>query len=799
MSEEKSGYEITLERIAKVKKTGGTELDLSGLKLESLPPELWEIKHLTNLDLGGNLLAQIPSAVAKLTQLTSLILCNNNLVALPDEIGKLGYLASLDLSNNHIYGFPPEFGKLSNLTVLDLSRNHLTCFCPELLQLRNLVSLDLGVNEITELPSGIGELSNLTSLDLRVNKLAGLPPEIGQLASLISLDVSINRLTSIPPEIGQLSNLAKLKLSVNQLTNIPSEISQLSKLISLNLLENLLTDLPSSLQKMTWLKTLDLYYNYTLPLPPEILAKKNEPQKILSYLSWVQAGKPKQLAETKLMVLGQGSVGKTSLVKRLTSGQFNPHENKTNGIAINHWQVPDQSETENQQSEIRVNIWDFGGQEIMHATHQFFLSHRSLYLLVLDSRQTPEENRLEYWLKIIQSFGGNSPVIVVGNKSDQHPLDLDRASLREKYPQIAAILEASAATGAGLDELKAAIAQQVNTLPHVRDQIPETWFNVKNALEELGRAQNFISEEKFAETCAIHEINEAGSQRTLLGFLHDLGVLLHFQDDPRLESLGILNPVWVTDGVYKILNAPAFFQAQGVLPLSMLGDILPPGDYPRNKHLFLIDLMKRFELCYDLERDKTFLLPDLLPKQPPATGDWDDALAFLYEYPVLPTSVMTRFIVRMNAHIAGNLVWRNGVALQLDANRAMLKADPNEHRLTIRVSGPEHTRRDALAVIRHQLDTIHASMKGLIPERKIPVPGHPGIEPLRYEYLLELERDGIPILPVFDGQRNIKVDIKQLLNGIESEEVRRLTYVNISGSVGGSVVVGDGNTLETGK
>ena len=41
----------------------------------------------------------------------------------------------------------------------------------------------------------------------------------------------------------------------------------------------------------------------------------------------------------------------------------------------------------------------------MHATHQFFLTKRSLYLLVLDSRLTQEENRVEYWLKIIQSFG----------------------------------------------------------------------------------------------------------------------------------------------------------------------------------------------------------------------------------------------------------------------------------------------------------------------------------------------------------------------------------------------------------
>ena len=145
------------------------------------------------------------------------------------------------------------------------------------------------------------------------------------------------------------------------------------------------------------------------------------------------------------------------------------------------------SSTVNGPSPIKFNIWDFGGQEIMHATHQFFLTKRSLYLLVLDARLTQEENRVEYWLKIIQSFGGESPVLIVGNKTDQHPLDIDRTGLQKKYPNIVGILETSAATGVGIEALKAEIAEQVNTLPHVRDLLPETWFTVKSKLEESGQ------------------------------------------------------------------------------------------------------------------------------------------------------------------------------------------------------------------------------------------------------------------------------------------------------------------------
>ncbi|MBK9601935.1 MAG: hypothetical protein IPO36_08850 [Anaerolineales bacterium] len=396
----------------------------------------------------------------------------------------------------------------------------------------------------------------------------------------------------------------------------------------------------------------------------------------------------------------------------------------------------------NQKTEIKFNIWDFGGQEIMHATHQFFLTKRSLYLLVLDSRLTQEENRVEYWLKIIQSFGGESPVLIVGNKIDQHPLDIDRTGLQKKYPNIVGILETSAATGAGIEELKAAIAEQVNNLPHVRDLLPETWFTIKTKLEELGRQSNFITHDKYLELCAENEVSDETSQRTLIGFLHDLGVVLHFQDDPRLEALGILNPQWVTNGVYKILNSHTLFQNKGVLTVSMLDEILNLPEYPRGKRLFIVDMMKKFELCYDIEADKTFLVPDLLPKDEPAELKFNGVPAFEYAYPVLPSSVITRFIVRMNQKIDDGFVWRTGVVLKIGENKALVKADIEDRKITIAIDGVEHTRRDALSAIRYQLDEIHNSIKGLDPRKTGTNPEAPNADPMIMIICFKLERDG---------------------------------------------------------
>jgi len=666
--------------------------------------------------------------------------------------------------------------------------------------------LDLSKNRISHLPPEIGELEHLKVLDISGTGLEELPPEIGKLSSLRVLKALNNKLTSLPKEIGQLKSLMKLDLHNNSLTLIPIEIGQLAQLTGLSLGYNQLSSLPPEIRKLDKLAVLYLDGN-PLPIPPEILLRYDEPRAIIDY--YFSRGK-KPLNEIKLLVVGQGSVGKTSLIEQILHGTFDEHQRKTEGIAIKAWAIDDGRQTtgvkpssvvhgpsSNNPSSIKLNIWDFGGQEIMHATHQFFLTRRSLYLLVLDARLTQEENRVEYWLKIIQSFGGDSPVLVVGNKIDQHPLDLDRTGLQKKYPNVVAILETSAATGAGIDALKAEITRQIETLPHVRDKLPEAWFSVKSKLEKLGRQKNFITHDEYLALCAANDVTDATGQRTLVGFLHDLGVVLHFQDDPRLEALGILNPQWVTNGVYKLLNARELFDAQGRLGLSLLNRVLDLPEYPAHKRLFIVDMMKKFELCYDIEPDKSFLVPDLLPKDEPDTGDWAEALAFEYHYNVLPTSIITRFIVRMNVFV-GETVWRSGTALENGGSTALVRADTEDRKVYIQVAGEEHKRRDFLAKIRGEFDAIHATISKIEVREMVPVPGHPEAEPVDFGLLLQMERDRIEVYPVLSNGKMVLTNPHEMLNGVESESTRQqrerggnVTHIHIGGDVGGNVVVGD--------
>ncbi len=623
--------------------------------------------------------------------------------------------------------------------------------------------LDLSGCHLNYIPPQIQYLTQLIRLNLANNQIRTLPPEIGSFHGLEFLNLSENNLSELPIEIKNLGDLKWLNIAKNKFTALPLAICELDTLEYLGLSDNAIEKLPQEILKLDKLKQLDVQ-NIKLPIPAELLERPDFLLAALTFQSSVLAGKPHPLAEIKMLVVGQGSVGKTSLIKRLTEKSFSQLETKTEGIVINHWKIKNTQIGEDQPEFLRINIWDFGGQEIMHATHQFFLTKRSLYLLVLDARLTQEENRVEYWLKMIESFGSDSPILLVGNKTDQHLLDINRTGLQKKYPNIVSILETSAATGKGLDELQSAITKQVNALPHVRDAIPEAWFNLKAQLEKLGQEQNYISLERYEEKCAELEVKDELSQRTLIGFLHDLGIVLHFQDDPRLESLGILNPQWATNGVYKILNAHALFQNKGVLERSMLADILPEDDYPANKRLFVVDMMRKFELCYDIVPEQTFLVPDLLPKDEPYTGEWDGTLAFQYHYNVLPSSIVSRFIVRMNAYIY-KTIWRAGVVLQKDGNKALVKADTEEKKIYVWVNGAEHTRRDFLSVIRADFDAIHKTIIKIEAVQKVPHPEYPNLV-LDYAELLQFERDNIAEFPRSVDGKTVMVNVRQLLNGI---------------------------------
>jgi internalin A len=616
--------------------------------------------------------------------------------------------------------------------------------------------------------------------------LTTLPESISQLSQLRDLYLSHNQLTTLPESISQLSQLRDLYLSDNKLTTLPESISQLSQLRLLYLDGNGLTTLPESLKNLKQLEKLYLHGNEALGLPVEVLgpswqessATPSKPAEILEYYFRARGSEKRPLNEAKLIIVGRGAVGKTSIVNRLIYDTFEDAK-KTEGIRITEWLLTLGENRDN----VRLNVWDFGGQEMMHGTHQFFFTARSLYLLVLSGREGVEDADAEYWLKLIQSFGGNSPVVVVVlNKIKEHPFDVNRNALQRKYPFIRDFVKTDCEDATGIEELRRVVERETDNLKHLRDAFPASWFSIKDKL--AGMKRNYLSFEEYRRECAQLGEQDPQAQESLAFHLHNLGIALNYKDDPRLKDTHVLNPHWVTSGIYKILNANRLEKQKGEISLDDMPAILDAQDYPTEMHGFLLDLMKKFELCFDLEgKAGVYLIPELLDKQQPHDANAFDAaecLNFQYHYPVLPEGLLPRFVVRTHVLSDETSRWRTGVILKLEDNLALVRADAQERRVLINIKGPVAGRRRLLSVIRANFDRIHSSIKNLKPVEIVPLPEQPDAY-VPYVELLAWEESGTSeFKKVVDGSI-IPLNVQRLLSGVEIEGERERTKTLVRG------------------
>ena len=397
----------------------------------------------------------------------------------------------------------------------------------------------------------------------------------------------------------------------------------------------------------------------------------------------------------------------------------------------------------------------------------------SLYLLVLSGREGRADQDAEYWLKLIESFGGESPVLVVLNKQHEHPCEVNQRQLQGKYPFMRGFLKTDCADRLGLDELRRRIEQEINALPHLRDGFPSEWFAVKDRLPRLRK--NFISFDQYRKECHRLQVTSEAQQNLLGRYLHDLGVMLNFREDERLQDTHVLKPHWVTEGIYTILNAPQLADKHGELRVRDLKTILPAKDYPVHMHPFILDLMKKFELCFTFpDSDTHYLIPELLDiQEPEAAAEFNPAecLNFRYEYEVLPEGLLPRFIVRTHSLSEGEHRWRTGVILRFEEGRALVKADVVDKKVFMQVTGKAETRRRLLAIIRSDFERIHADLK-FEPVELVPLHAHPD-ESVTYDELLVYEQNGMKTFPKVVGKTVVQVDVQELLNGVDLEGTRR--------------------------
>lgn len=729
-------------------------------RLRALPSSIGDLSDLRSLILAGNDLNTFPDSLRKLRQLQSLDLSGNELTELPEWLGDLAELRTLSLSRNKLTALPQSLSRLSRLQIFDLSQNRISELPGWIGQLADLQHLLLAYNQIADLPEPLEKLHSLRTLDVSQNLIRALPEDIGAITELRSLRAWNNRLTDLPQSLGRLQNLAILSISGNRFVCFPSAICELKELKELYASNNFIDEIPSGIGALVNLEKLILgglrdaanlavlkESNRVSALPVELLklnrlnelnldgnplfpefeaAYKEGLGGVYRYLM-AQAEAQTPLNEAKLILVGEGEVGKSCLLGALRDDPWEEGRPTTHGIEIKHVVMTDPETGEKMQ----LNAWDFGGQRVYRPTHQLFFSAPAVYLVVWKPREGPQQGFVKEWIKLIKHREPGAKIIVVsthGGPKQRQP-DIDRQEVWDLFGRDIVVdffrvdSKPNPETGEryGLKELQIAIAKVAASLPEMGRSFPKRWQEVRNALAQASEA--YLPLERVLEICAEHGVSDVDS-RLLIRITRRVGDLIHYEHDPTLRNIVVLKPDWLATAISLVLDDEETRRiGHGLVSFERLrllwNDPDRPAEnrYPAHLHPIFLKLMERFDLSYrvaephEADSPSTSLIAQLVPDvRPDPLLGWTDLNRPGDEQQVQICRIVDaisgtsanaeglfyKLIVRLHkfslgrANYAKSVHWQRGLVLEDDTGaRAFLEHVGNDVRIVVRSPYPE--------------------------------------------------------------------------------------------------------------
>ncbi|WML86570.1 leucine-rich repeat domain-containing protein [Thiothrix subterranea] len=657
-------------------------LDCSSNQISDLSP-LHDLPALQRLDCDSNQISDL-SPLRDLPALQTLY-CDSNQISDLSPLCDLPALQTLDCRSNQINNL--TLRDLPALQTLDCRSNQINNLT--LRDLPALQTLDCRSNQINNLT--LRDLPALQTLDCSSNQINNLT--LRDLPALQTLDCSYNQTNNL--KLRDLPTLQRLDCSYNQISDL-SPLRDLPALQKLTCGANEINDL-SAIDDLLLSDQLQKFSFHDSPksgIPSALLGSyhgdncleniKHYRQAILLHGSVTQ----KQL---KIQLVGNGRVGKTTLAIALETGK--PVEEdcaSTHGITIKTIPFPmDNGDT------INLNVWDFGGQEIYHATHRLFLSSDCLYLLLWaeETEENDQEIRhsINYWLEAIQDLGGNSPIIIVKNQRDRaknkSPVPPELAM--EELDQECEFVSISAKKYQGIYKLRGIIEEFLyDPKLQVRVELPNTWVAVQEQLEALKATDKSIAFSHFRDLCMAAGIDYVD---WFVDYLHKIGVL--FYQKNTFQDQVILDQNWVIDAAYRVFDPNGCREDiedkrgkfKGKFTRSIWSDV---DDVERQIYL---DFMRNCGICYEPQyrdnqykaipfAEREFIIPALLPpesktqkarREQSQPDDW----LLVVDYPFLHRSIIERLILRLGETYDSE-VWRTGIFCETEFGEVLLHCEP---------------------------------------------------------------------------------------------------------------------------
>jgi internalin A len=665
-------------------------LDLSRLQISELPPELKGLKSLQTLDCSFTQVSDL-EPLRGLSSLQTLD-CSFTQVSDLEPLRGLPSLQTLDCESTQVSDLEP-LRDLPSLQTLDCGGTKVSDLEP-LWNLSSLQTLNCGWTQVSDLEPLRG-LSSLQTLNCSRTKVSDLEP-LRDLSSLQTLDCSSTKVSNLEPLRG-LSSLQSLDCSDTQLSNLEPLMNHkgLQKLGCRNLR---IKHFPRKLLFSDNLQYLDLRGAAIPCIPEEAFSADQDGNCLTSLRAHILdlEGDAIPIKQVKILVLGNGGVGKTQLCRHLAGEPFDPSVPSTHGITVRS--IGSESD-----GEATCVLWDFGGQDIYHSAHTLFMRTAAVFVVLWTPEQEalvesddndPLHRRhpLPYWLDYVRTLGRpDSPVLVVQSQCDTPALAVAmppvEKALLERFGCVRP-LSFSARTGRGAASLREALAD-ANAYLRDRDGIStigkgrhrvwqqlEAWRQDDELLPAPERLHRTLSQEQFASLC--EHIGGVSSPEALLRFLHNKGVVFH---SPELfHDRIILDQSWALDAVYAVFDRgstyPLITGNDGRLTPSLLANTVWRDYEPEAQQLFL-SLMRTCGILFPYRKadaalglEAVDLAPDLLPaRSSPQValqlqGRWqgsDSSLSLTYSYGFLHDGLARSLLCDLGNHAGdGGVYWRYG-------------------------------------------------------------------------------------------------------------------------------------------
>ena len=575
---------------------------------------------------------------------------------------------------------------LSNLEDLWLNYTTIDDLSP-LSKLLNLQHLYIAGTKVSNLTS-ICNLLNLKGLDVSSTLVNNLSP----IANLINLEYLSGDNTEIA-DLSAVSNLLKLKYLLVPSTKIIdlSPLRYLENLKEIGITETQISDL-SPLKN---LKNLTHIHIEECPIinPPKAIAEQGI-DAIRSYFEELETKGKIKNNHIKLVLLGNSTVGKTSLSRFMLTRQFIKNESSTHGIKRDVWRP---SETG-----LSIKIWDFGGQEYYHATHRLFLNNKSVYVLVVsedtnfygeqetevDYGQMGVRNELlehfshTYWLDTVQHYAPDSSLFLVQNKSEyaQKRLVLNEQTVEkyhlERNPNVYHLSIEKAheekeqqAKGRWLPSLELFEADLIARLKEAAEQYDIIVYYpiIRDALWQLSENQKVMTYAAFQAFCLTTSNDDTLDFNLLEIYLRNMvGVILYYPNNALLKDRVWLDADWLHQRIYKILNLD-IKEKKGQFDKSHVIRTLACSGEEADE---MIALMCEFDLIFKIgNAPNNFITPQYLGDKSTIEQRLNDQLvhlrlekAFSIRFlDFLPSSIIAQFIAKKGQLAIHDLFWKTGL------------------------------------------------------------------------------------------------------------------------------------------